>query len=412
MSGESWPRRRYRQFLGWLAGPGVTGVWARSWLALHGRWRPSRGRFDLRSIRRLAVIRYDGLGDVVATTAFLRELRRSALVARITLIVRPEWIELMRAFPYADEVLGFERATHPHFTDLRRLRDLAGFCRRELWPREFEAVLVPQTHFPYFDARVIALLSGAPERLGRRPTGEPDAPGPWRLLSRVDFAPPTGHETDALHAWLTALGGEVKETRLELAWPAAAEAVVDALAARRTTGERPWAALGIGASHRNKMWPLARFIEVGRRLKAYGLRLLLIGGDDLVDEGRAAAAALGPDVVDLTGRLRLTGTAAALARCALFVGNDSGPMHIAAAVGTPVIQVVGWPVDVPPELPGTPLRIGPYCRHRRIVQPAGRGRAPALFLEEVTVEEVWAAVLSLAQETGLPLDDGPGASRA
>jgi ADP-heptose:LPS heptosyltransferase len=137
-------------------------------------------------------------------------------------------------------------------------------------------------------------------------------------------------------------------------------------------------------------------------LKERGAQLVLIGASDLAEPASEFMSQEGSNVRNLVGRLRLQATAAALAQCDLFIGNDSGPMHLAAAVGLPVVEIVGWPADVTPEIPGTPLRIGPVCKHRRLVQPAGNGRDWAVRVADVSLEAVWTAVESILDEVREP----------
>ncbi len=397
MSASSSLRAVGRGWMDWFASPGFVGCAARAALRLRGRggngtWNGFGG------IERLAVVRHDGLGDLVVTTGFFRELRRAAPGARITLVTRPEWIALMSSCPHIDEVVGFPVVLSRRWTTHRNAWAAWRFARRELWPRRFQAVLVPQSAFNFFESRYLALFSGAPVRIGRRDAAaDPLDPG-WRLLSGTRETPVGEHEAESCARFLKELGASGADPRPELSWNAAADR--EALAAIPAGfPDRGWIALGVGASQREKLWPTERFVEIAGRMRARGWPLVLVGGADLAESTARVAREIGAGVLDLAGKLGLPATAALLSRCRLYVGNDTGPMHVAAAVGVPVVEIVGWPRDIPGAIGGTPLRIGPFCRHRRIVQPAGSGLEPTVQIDRVGIEDVWSAVVSLHDET-------------
>jgi ADP-heptose:LPS heptosyltransferase len=109
----------------------------------------------------------------------------------------------------------------------------------------------------------------------------------------------------------------------------------------------PWLILGPTANWRVKMWPAERFIALAQKLTGPGgllpgARLAILGGPGAAERDMAAPvlAAL-PEAVDLMGQLTLPEVAAVLARGALFVGNDSGLMHISAATGAPTLGLFG-----------------------------------------------------------------------
>lgn len=398
---SSTPRDLWRRLVAQLASPRVVRCWAGPDLALRGP-RVAARPLDLATVQRLLVVRYDGMGDLVVMTGFLRELRHAAPRAKISLLIRSEWGALMQANPYVDELLTFKAAAYPTYQQLRRHRDAMAFARQELWPRRFEAALVPQTDFSFYDARLLAYFSGAPVRIGWADPAVTDASGGRSLMTRQIPLAGQMHEADKGYAFLEALGGPVRERRLELHWNSTAEGVGSELAARLKVSGCRLVAIGLGASQANKLWPVERFIEVARDLAArMPVRFVGIGGDDLVKQGERLEAGLGDRAVSLAGKLPLPQTAALLARCDLFVGCDSGPMHVAAAVGTPVVSLSGCPEDAPPTYSAHPGRIGPYCVKRRVVQPKVTGRGLGFFAEEIQVSDVQAAVRSLATETGL-----------
>ncbi|KAB2675581.1 MAG: glycosyltransferase family 9 protein [Verrucomicrobia bacterium] len=397
MSGGAVLRACWRQGVQALASPGFVGPVAR--VALRLRGLGGSGTWEgFGAIERLAVIRHDGLGDLVVTTGFLRELRRAAPRAHITLVTRPEWVEAMAACPHVDGVVGFPVVFSSRWMLHRNIWAAWRFARRELWPRRFQAVLVPQAAFSLFEARFLALFSGAPVRVGRRDAASDPAGAGWGLLTRVEETPVGEHEAESCARFLRALGAGAADPRLELHWSATADREASTMVPA-TFGNGGWVALGVGASQREKLWPLERFVEIARRMRARGWSLVLVGGGDLSDPAGRLAREIGEGVLDLTGRLSLPATASLLSRCRLYVGNDTGPMHVAAAVGVPVVEIVGWPADVSPAVGGTPMRIGPFCAHRRIVQPAEPGLPPMVQIGRVTVDDVWHAVESLHAET-------------
>lgn len=171
--------------------------------------------------------------------------------------------------------------------------------------------------------------------------------------------------------------------------PVAWTAPEDRSKATSLLGEGAWIALGPTANTDLKIWPAARFIALYRALTAEGplkgARAVVLGGPDARERPLAQPVIDAiPDALDLCGALSLPEAAAVLARCALFVGNDSGLMHLAAAAGTPTLGVFG----------PTPWReYGPAGRRTAVaVSPSGEMKdltvamalAPARRLLETT----------------------------
>ncbi|WP_299444534.1 glycosyltransferase family 9 protein [uncultured Rhodospira sp.] len=141
------------------------------------------------------------------------------------------------------------------------------------------------------------------------------------------------------------------------------EAAADAALAG--TGDGPILALAPTANWIAKVWPADRFVELARRLTAPdgplpGARIAVVAAPD---EREAAAPVLdalaGPGTIDLVGRLHLLAVAAVFSRCALFVGNDSGLMHMAAAAGAPTVGLFG---------PSRDEHYAPWGRHCRVAR--------------------------------------------
>jgi ADP-heptose:LPS heptosyltransferase len=155
----------------------------------------------------------------------------------------------------------------------------------------------------------------------------------------------------------------------------------------------PFIGLGPTANWPGKVWPPERFVELFRRLRSDALpeaRPVIFAGPGAFEAelARPVLDAL-PDAIDLTGRLSLPQAAACLARCALFVGNDSGLMHLAAAAAAPTLGLFGpSPVD----------EYAPAGRRTAVSVAHGpAGRAP---MDALTVDAAMDAAMALLKDKG------------
>jgi ADP-heptose:LPS heptosyltransferase len=216
----------------------------------------------------------------------------------------------------------------------------------------------------------------------------------------------TWHEADRYLGLAAALGAPGDDAGLEFHVAAADRAEAAATLARLGlagrisaphAGRPPIVALFPGSSPEwaFKRWPADRFATLGRKLVADRLAtVLVVGGPDDLPVMRDVSAAIGaPHAIDDTPG-QLGRFAALVAECDVLVTNDSGPMHLATAVGTRVVDLAG---------PSDPRRTGPYGRGHVVIQkvPPGRPRQwatapdPTLPMKLITVEEVDAAVRAM-----------------
>lgn len=153
---------------------------------------------------------------------------------------------------------------------------------------------------------------------------------------RVRMRKGRGHKTQQIAALMG-----LAPAPLPTAWTAPAD---DAMAASLLPEGGPIIAIGPTANWTGKVWPAERFVALARGLATPGSRIAVFAGPGtqeaaLADPVLAGLADLAP--FDLTGRLSLPEAAACLRRCAVFIGNDSGLMHLAAAAGCPTLGLFG-----------------------------------------------------------------------
>ena len=242
---------------------------------------------------------------------------------------------------------------------------------------------------------LIPWLAGVSQRAGLDSDG--------RGFSLTHRVPLRGvqHEVDLYLACAEALEVPVADARLQFfPTPDAAERVLDLLGSDSSplAVVHPAGGQNPGMSLSAKRWPAERFAALIRRLlDEKGMRVFLVGGADdqpLVESIREGAGDE-PRVINLAGALSFDELGALLQQASLFVGNDTGAMHLAVAVGAPTVAIFG---------PSDPRQYGPYgSRHRAIWNPPAcapclvRGRwntscQAFRCIEGVTVDALWREV--------------------
>lgn len=284
---------------------------------------------------RLVVFAPNWLGDAVMALPAFEALRRHWPDAHVAVAARASVAPLYGMVPGVDEVITLE--TTAGLAAVKRWRRDA---HRVATGRFDAAVLLPNS----FLSAWIASQAGVPERWGYA------ADLRARLLTRAVPRPRAAvHQADYYLALVEALDvpRAARVARVELT-AAAREEAARALAAAGVGETDRYVAMAPGAAYgRAKQWPPERYAALAARLHAAGLRTVVVGArsDQAVcAEIRDGAARLlpgAPAVVDLSGRTTVPGVAGVLARAAAVVANDSGAMHLAGAVGVPVVAVFG-----------------------------------------------------------------------
>ena len=320
----------------------------------------------------ILLLRLERIGDLLMTLGAIQAIRRRAPRARITLAVGSWNGAVARLVPGLDRV---ETLDMPWLARGARPAGIAHLLRagRRWRRRRFDLAINFEG-----DIRTNALmwLSGARRRVGFGMAGG----GPL-LTDCVPYDPGAHVAANAMRLVERAFGAESagltepREASARLSVPAEARARAADLLGRDPTGG-PLVGVHASGGREIKQWAPARFAEVAARLaRSHGARIVLSGSAAdraLVDRLRAALPA-GVPCWDLSGDDDLVTLAAVIERLSVFVTGDTGPMHLAAAVGTPIVALFG---------PSDPRRWGPLADNAAIVRidlpcsPCNRIRRP------------------------------------
>ena len=341
-----------------------------------------------RKFHNILIIKPSSLGDVVRTLPVLAGLHQRFADARISWLVRPDCAAVLRHNPDLDEIIEFDR--HLYGRLLRHPRAAWQFLRFsvDLHSRGFDLVLDLQG---LFRSGFLALCSGARVRLGFAHGREL---APCFYKHRVVI--PAGREHIVASQWrfAEALGfGD-----LEKCFSIPVDAEAQAGAERLVPCARYMVVL-IGGTSAAKRWPLSRFVELVDRVnECYHIPVVILGaGNEEVAVAEQVAEKAGGEMMNLAGKTSLAEAIEIIRGAGLVVGNDSGPLHVAAALGTPVVGLYG---------PTDPLVVGPWGQADGVVAAGGdsprRGRysertehAMSCISVEQVMEEVQAKLTNI-----------------
>jgi heptosyltransferase-2 len=290
------------------------------------------------------------VGDAIMALPALRAVRTRFPDAEITILARPYVAFIYKNQRVCDKMM---------FVDYKR--DMVG----ELREQKFDKALLFQNAF---EAAWFAWRAGIPERIGYARDGRSF------LLTKAVAVPKPGeipaHE-QYYYLELLRRAGWLDSTPTEsfITLNVPEENRKSAAEFLRSNGANPKSlrvAIGAGASYGSaKCWPPDRFAELANRLQSQpGVDIILFGTRAEAPVSSAIAAGMRQPPIDLTGKTAISDLPALLSQCHLFIGNDSGAMHVAASVGLPVVAVFG-PTDPHGTAPVTPrcsiVQEKPYC---------------------------------------------------
>ena len=364
-------------------------------------------------VETILIIRLDEIGDFVLTTPFLRAIRSHYARARITLMIKAGIGAMARACPYVDEVIELPpwRKIPPPFDQVAAYIRAKRLARTYLMERKFQYAINPRIDIDNVAALAIPYYARIPYRIGYGEAGLPirklkDAGYDGFLTHRV-MPQAAVHEVVSALRVAQYCGARIKDSRLEL-WPGEeSRAVVDAVLAGFRQPGRALIAMAPGASLGRRRWPIEAFASLASQLiTQFSVQIVVVGGSEDVALGEYlidVQSDKGRHILNLAGRLRLQETAALLGYCAVFVGNDSGPMHMAAAMGVSCVEVSCHPVNGDPVGSNSPVRFSPWGVPHRVLQPVhatppcrdGCAKSYAHCITAIAVEEVFRAVQEL-----------------
>ena len=295
--------------------------------------------------RRILFIKPSSLGDIVHALPTLAALRQHCPQAHITWLVKRPWVELLERVEGLDRVWAVNPGIAGWLSEVPRLRaerfdlavDLQGLLR----------------------SACMARLAGCSVRVGFANGREGST---LFYTQRVAVPTPEMHAVDRYLLVADALGAARPATpqfRFRIP-PADREQVSAVLSRAGVRAGLPWIAMNVSARWPTKRWPVESFAAVADRLHQEGAGpVVLIGGpDDRADAQTVKALVKTSSVIDVTGLTALGLLPALLQSAAVLLTNDSGPMHVAAAMGTPVVALFG---------PTSTIRTGPYGNNHRVL---------------------------------------------
>ena len=289
------------------------------------------------SVRRLLLIKPSSLGDIVHAMPTLAALREQFPQARVTWLVKRQWAPLVEVIAGVDQVCSVSEGLRGWLGRVPALR-AAGF----------DLVVDLQG---LFRSGAMARLTGCDHRIGFANAREGS---PMFYTQRVAVPSVPMHAVDRYLLVAEALGAtRPTQPRFEFVERSKDRGAVETMLARAgIVAQQPWVAMNVSARWETKRWPAQHFAVVADRLsEAHALPVVLIGGPAERPESLAVTALMRTKAIDLTGQTPVGLLPGLLRRASVLVTNDSGPMHIAAAVGTPVVALFG---------PTDPVRTGPY----------------------------------------------------
>jgi len=334
--------------------------------------------------KRILIIRTDRIGDVILSTPVIKAVRDFYPNAYIAVMVRPYTKEILEGNLNVDELIVYDKyGTH------RSLWNSIKFANN-LKRKEFDLAIILH---PTNRVNLITFAAAIPQRVGyNRKCG-------FLLTKKIKHEKQLGrkHELEYSLDVVRALGIQAKDRSLFMPIKQESERYINEIFKRNNlTPQEKIVVLHPGASCPSKRWFPERFAELANRLiEKHNFKIAVVSSKGDLKIANSVIKDIRYPVINLSGETTISQLASLLKKCKLFISNDSGPVHISSAVGTPVISIFGRN-----QAGLSPMRWGPTGKNDKILHKevgcneclAHNCKKGFLCLKAISVNEVIEAV--------------------
>lgn len=314
------------------------------------------------SLKNILVVNVNWLGDVIFSSPVFKNLKRHYPEAKITCLCVPRVKDIVQCVPGVDEIIVYD--------EKGKDRGLSGKLRiiGELRRRHFDAAFF--LHGSWSRA-LLVYLAGIPVRVGYA------KPGRWNLLTHTATKlTDEPHKSDHYLNVLSAYGLNIEDKLCSLRVPEKAQEEIKEILRAEGLGEQePFVVAHTSGNWDLKRWPQNRWTELIQKIsEQLNMKIIISEGPAELEWARQIARATGVSPIVLAGKTNLPQLMALLQKASLVISADSGPLHMASAVGHKVIGIYG---------PTMPYSTGPRGQAQTILfhEDVGCNRASCYFLK-------------------------------
>lgn len=338
-----------------------------------------------RGFKNILIIKPSSLGDIVLALPALSALRKSFPDAKISWLVRPEFAPLLENHPHLTETIPFDRRfLGKAWHNPRAFVSLLSLIRR-LRRSKFDAVIDLQG---LFRTASLGWLTGCKKRFGRAAARE---------FAHIFYTHKVSQDTDCIHLVdyylkiIQAVG--VRDVNVQFVLPvdSASADSIRWLLTRHNISPDNYAVFVPGSARSNKCWPIERFAALADKISSqFDLSIIATGTASEKSVVERLKDLANVPIANFAGDTSISELTALLKAAKLVVSNDTGPGHIAAALGSPLVLIFG---------PTNPARVAPYRRNNCVaaIEPNSRGLLPNSTdpkhdIKAITVDDVYQKV--------------------
>ena len=280
--------------------------------------------------KKILIVRLDKIGDLVLSTPAIKAVHDAYPNSHITVLVRPYAREIVDGNPYVNEIITYDKAGGEKGF-LKNIRFILNLRKKRF---DLALILHPKNR-----THIFLFLAGIPERVGY------DKKLGILLTKKIPHIKQYGlkHEIDYTLDLLRYVGIEPKDKSLHVPIKKESEKKIsDIFTKNGISGTDLVIAIHPGSSCPSKRWRVEHFAKVGDLLALnYKAKIVIMAGPKDKGFGDKTAELMESNPLNLSGKTTIADLASILKHSHLFISNDSGPVHVACAVGTPTIAIFG-----------------------------------------------------------------------